>query len=59
MSRKSYDSWKIEITQFNKNYVACDCGSLAKKGFNKHYFDCPYCHRKYVQNNGTYIECKK
>jgi len=61
MSRKSYDSWKIERTQFNKNqayYVECDCGSLAKKVFNKYYFECSTCQKKYISNNGVYVEWK-
>lgn len=62
MSRKSYDQWKIERTQYNKSlaiYVECDCGSLAKKIYNTSYFECPDCHKKYILQNGQYVEMRQ
>ncbi|WP_432205918.1 hypothetical protein, partial [Enterococcus faecium] len=42
--------WGIEITSFNRNiafHVECDCGELAKSVYQKNYFYCPKCHRRY------------
>ena len=62
MKRKSYDRWGVEITSFNRNiafYVECDCGELAKNVYQKKYFDCPACHRKYKMKLGQYVEIPK
>ncbi|MBP2099959.1 transcriptional regulator [Enterococcus rivorum] len=55
MVRESYDQWKVPNGQFNKAmtfYVKCDCGDLAKLTVYSGPFECPSCHKKYVQQYG-------
>lgn len=59
LKRKAYDHWGLEITSFNRNivfYLECDCGELAKRVYQKNYFDCPACHRKYKLHLGQYVK---
>lgn len=61
MTRKAYDRWKIEANQFNRAtvfYVECNCGKLAQKKYQQSYFECGTCQRKYVLQQGQYVELK-
>ncbi len=61
MARKVFDTWKIEVTGFNRTvpyYVQCDCGELAKKKYQQSYFECVTCQRRYVLQQGKYVELK-
>lgn len=61
MARKAYDTWKIEITGYNRTlpyYVQCDCGKLAQKKYERFYFECGACKRKYGMQQGQYVELK-
>ncbi|MBP2098877.1 transcriptional regulator [Enterococcus rivorum] len=61
MARESYDQWKVPKSQFNQSmtyYVKCDCGDLAKLTFYSGPFECPTCHKKYIQRRGQYVEMK-
>ncbi|PZL76234.1 transcriptional regulator, partial [Enterococcus plantarum] len=43
MARKAFDTWKIEVTGFNRTvpyYVQCNCGKLAQKKYQQSYFEC-------------------